>query len=214
MRPCKSGCGNVAWSFDRYGGSFHPGITIDGTWVNNACGCTHDCSCTTVCEVKLPGPVGRVDAVRVDGVELPGDWYRVDNGNRLVWVGDPDQPEMECPWPLCQDMSAPSSAEGTFAVTYLQGIPVDGLGAYAAGVLACEYAKACSGQACRLPRNVTSLTRQGVGMAIAPTEFADGLTGIPEVDSYIRYWNPNLLKQPSRVWSPDVRPPRTTTWSS
>lgn len=214
VRPCREGCGPIAWTFDSYGASFQPGITIDGTWVNTPCGCTTDCSCTALCEVRLPGPVGYIESVRIDGTVIPETWYRVDNGNTLVWVGDPAQPEMDCKWPVCQDMAKPITEVGTFAVTYLRGIPVDGLGSFVAGILACEYAKACSGEACRLPRNVTGLARQGVAMQIEPASFSGGLTGIPEVDSYIRYWNPNLLKQPSKVWSPDVRRPRVTTWQA
>ena len=34
--------------------------------------------------------------------------------------------------------------------------------------------------------------------------FPDGMTGIREVDAYLISINPNALKMPPMVWSPDV----------
>jgi hypothetical protein len=51
---------------------------------------------------------------------------------------------------------------------------------------------------------VTSISRQGVTMELASGLFDQGLTGIREVDVYIASVNPNRLKVPSRVWSPDI----------
>jgi hypothetical protein len=41
--------------------------------------------------------------------------------------------------------------------------------------------------------------------------FPDGMTGIREVDAYLTSINPNALRQPSRVWSPDLPGHRFTT---
>lgn len=205
VRPCKQSCRGVSMSYWMLRES--PTFTgwwpqnWSGVWING-CGCTTDCSCSTVCEVTLPGPVGEVIEVKVDGdVADPGN-YRLD-ANRLVWTGGGD-----CPWPACQDMAAADTEADTFAVTYLNSYPVDSMGAYAAGLLAAEFAKACSGGKCRLPATVTSVSRQGITYEVAAGTFPNGTTGIREIDAYIGLWNPGHLRQQTRVWSPDVRGPR------
>lgn len=200
VRPCKQGCGPSGMRYGyNYSGFnwFQPYITEGGAWVNS-CGCTGDCSCSTLCEVILPGPVGAVYEVKVDGSVVDADDYRV-AGTSLIWMSTET-----CPWPTCQDLSKADTEEGTFAVTYLNSYPVDGLGAYAAGVLAYEYAQACSGNNCRLPSAVTAMTRQGVSYEIVKGAFPDGFTGLREVDAYIALWNPKGLQQSVRLWTPDM----------
>lgn len=218
VRPCASGCGNPSGYIEApvQGGSasalgarvgqWWAHIGVDGNWVNTSCGCRTECSCAYVPEVKLPGPVGEITLVSIDGAVLDASAYRVDNGNRLVRQDGGD-------WPKCQDMAAPAGGEGTFVVEYLQGYPVDGLGSFAAGKLAIEFAQACTGGSCALPTGVQSITRMGVTLEIPTGMFEGGVTGIVEVDAYIRLWNPNALKVPSQVWSPDIGRPRRTTWS-
>lgn len=207
VRPCARTCvdGNpyaYAW--------FEPYLYM-GVWRNVACGCLggDGCSCSYVCEVVLPGPVGAVDQVTLGEEILDPFLYRVDDSRVLVWEGGGD-----CPFPKCQDMAAPIGSPGTFSVTYLRGHPVDGLGAYAAGVLACEYVRACSGQSCRLPTRVTSIARQGVAYEVQSADFPNMLTGIPDVDSYLMRWNPYGRRSASTVWYPGMGAPRQTTWMS
>lgn len=207
VRPCTQGClsSTVRPSYldmlGTYGSGFFPHIE-GGVWVNS-CGCLRNCSCSQLCEVELPAPVGVVYEVKVDGAVVPDTDYRVDR-NILVWVGaDP------CPWPVCQDMKAADTEPGTFSVTYLNSYPVDSLGAYAGGILAMEYAKACIGSTkCRLPAGVTAVTRQGISMEISAGSFPDGFTGIREVDAFITLWNPKPIRQAPQVWSPDLHAPR------
>jgi hypothetical protein len=90
--------------------------------------------------------------VLVDGVAVDPTLYRVDNGDELVRLDGEA-------WPTTQDMLLDPDQPGTFAVTYLHGVPVDGLGARAAGVLACEFAQAIQGLNCALPPTVTSINR-------------------------------------------------------
>ena len=202
VRPCKAACAKNGPMRLYYGyGAFNPYINSLGQWVN---GCGHSasgCSCIQLCEVRLPRPVGRVDEVMLDGsVVDPANYFVSDN--KLIWAGD------GCPWPACQDLSKPDTEVGTFSVTYLNAYPVDSLGAYAAGTLAMEYAKACGGGRCRLPAGVTTVVRQGVTMEIASGAFPDGLTGIREVDAYLALWNPMGLQRQGAVWSPDVHRPQ------
>lgn len=196
LRPCSISCasGTATWSWA--GGTFTPHINGLGQWVNG-CGCSGGCACTALSTVRLGG-AGTVTEVKVDGVVLPTTAYRVQNGSDLVRLDGGT-------WPACQDMALADTEANTFSVKVQRGQPVDGLGAYAAGLLACEYAKACSGKKCRLPSNVTTATRQGISMDLTTDAFADGLTGIREVDLVIRRYNPNGLKMPSMVFSPDVR---------
>jgi hypothetical protein len=205
VRPCREGCLGTGSSLS-YDPVWTP-VSFAGTWINLTCGCTTSCSCTQVCEVSLGGTVGEIEEVLLDGEVVDADNYRLDNG-KLVWTGGGD-----CGWPLCQDMSLATDQPGTFSVTYLAGVPVDGIGAWVAGVLACEYAKAAvGGSGCRLPTGVTHIVRQGVTYTIAASAFPGGITGIPEVDSYVARVNPRHRRRPSTVFSPDLQPPRAQTW--
>lgn len=181
-------------------GSFNPYINAFGQWVNN-------CGAMNHCEIDLPGPVGRVDEVKVDGVALDEADYRIDDGHILTWQGIGD-----CPWTaaLLQDPTRPDTEDGTMSVTYLNAYPVDSIGAYAAGIMAAEFARACMGNKCRLPSTVTSITRQGVSFEVISGSFPGGVTGIREVDTFITLWNPDALRQRSTVWSPDAARPRVT----
>lgn len=309
VRPCSKGC----WARSSYerapvvgglsqdwgSGMIAPRV-VDGQWLNT-CGCTSvpECSCTTLPVVILPGPVGAVTEVTVDGVVLDPTAYRVDNGNELVRTDGGT-------WPACQDMVGPTSTgyapvvltlpsaevtferdqqvvtatvhrtgvgsfppgtlapwgsvtptsanptgsfatvfpdrtllgevttggddyvliyetpdttppetdgTGTFTVTYVQGFAPDQMAAWAAGLLAVEFAKACRGEKCALPRGVQTLSRQGIGLTINQDMFAGGSTGITVVDAYVRLLNPHHVVQPARVYSPDRGEPRRTTWA-
>lgn len=200
VRPCKAGCAGQAPHWFP-GAWMYPQINAAGMWVNS-CGCESDCSCTELCEVELPAPVAKVLDIAVGPDPVSPDDYRVD-GNRVVWTGDGD-----CPWPVCQDMTADVGEEGSFSIRYLNSYPVDGMGAYAAAVLAMEFAQACIGNNCRLPATVTSISRQGVSFDIPTGAFPNGFTGIREVDAYLGLWNPGVLRQQPRVWSPDLHSPR------
>jgi len=214
VRPCNRSCVPGSWLTapspsilfaGAYGGSFgfSPYIGPSGSWMN-ACGCAGDgCSCTKVEQVWLPGTVGRIDYVILDGVTLPETAYRVDNNNRLVRTDGGS-------WPVCQDMNLDSGV-GTFIVAYLDGNEVDGVGAYVAGTLAAEFAQACIGGECALPSNVQTVTRAGISQELDPEMFQNGLTGNRTVDAYIRIWNPTDAL-PSGIYSPDAPRARRITW--
>lgn len=203
VRPCKASCANTAVlpAYWAGGGMFVPHISAGGYWVNS-CGCSNDCSCGVLCTVNLPAPVGEITEVKIDGSVIEPEFYAI-SADQLVWLGMSD-----CPWPVCQDLAATDDQPGTFSVTYLNAYPVDALGAYAAGTLAYEYAQACTGNKCRLPANITTLTRQGVTMDLATGSFPGGFTGIREVDAFIAIYNPRGIRQQTGVWSPDTRSPR------
>ena len=117
IRPCAARCAyHGSWiaapvssayvsalPLQTIGGIYTPYVT-GGQWVNS-CGCAgpDDCSCTSLSEVILPGPVGGIESIEIDGIVLPPESYRVDNGDRLVRLDG-------AAWPLCQDMGAPAPA--------------------------------------------------------------------------------------------------------
>lgn len=208
VRPCAARCSAGTWQTASVvgGSTFRPGINAQGMWVNG-CGCSSgdNCGCTVMREIQLPGPVGQIVAVTIDGAALAPSAYRVDNASRLVRTdGDP--------WPFCQDMNLPDGDPGTFSVTYYRGFGPDDMVLSAAGELAYEFYLSCQGQECRLPNGVTSIVRQGITMEIPASLWASGITGIDTVDTVIRIYNPNGLKQPSRVLSPDIPRPRVRTF--
>lgn len=186
------------------GQNFTPHIT-GGQWVNS-CGCsTSDaCSCGPVDEVFLPGPVGAIVEVKIDGVIIDPTWYRVDNGNRLI------AQHASLKWPLCQDMS---KADGAFTVTYYRGAAPNDMTNWAAGLLANEFYKACSGGDCKLSRKVKTAVRGSATYELDWNLFEDGWTRIEAVDAVIRIYNPHHVKQPSRVLTPDSPTrARRSTW--
>lgn len=208
VRPCGSTCAGASTYFDAASAMpWTPLINSSGQWTNCAgCECPEQCCCA-VCEVILPGIVQEVSEVKVDGAIVASSAFRVDNHRALV------RTDGAC-WPRCQDLSAPDTESGTFSITYTHGMPVPAGGAHALATYACEIAKACAGGPCKLPARVTNLTRDGVTMTLLdPLDFLDdGLTGLPLVDVWVRAVNPDRLRAPSVVYSPDLRPARTQTW--
>lgn len=194
VRPCVARCGYDAGGIYGFGG-FKPHINEHGSWVNS-CGCSPTgCSCTALSRIILPAPVGRVDAVKVDGVTLVKGTDYIQQGHDLLRVG--------AAWPTCQNLALEDTEVGTMSVTYLRAYQPDYGAAYAAGRLACEYAKACQGGKCALPNGVRSVTRRGISFEIAADTFSEGMTGIAPVDAWIRTWNPHGLRTPPRVYSID-----------
>lgn len=200
MRPCLSApcemCLGNWWSSPQ---------VVNGEWFNNACG-TPRCSCARVSEIDLGTTVADLIAVELDGETLPLSMFRIDNGRLLV------REDGGC-WPSCQNMGAPLGDVGTFGIAFIPGVRPGPAGLWAAGVLACEFAKACTGGKCKLPTAVTSIARQGVAFAMPSSMFENGMTGIQTVDAWLTSVNPHALRTPSTVWSPDFPRHRYTTWA-
>ncbi len=218
VRPCASRCnpagtwlvapvlgGDTAGLPVRTIGSFTPHLR-GGVWYNS-CGCSWDsCGCGVVSTVVLPGPVGGIDYVKIDGEIIEPSTYRVDNGNELISL-DPARP-----WPIRQDILAGEDEVGSFVVSYYRGAEPNDLTRSAAGLLAVEYMKALDNDTkCRLPKGTQQVVRGGTTINIATDVFADG-TGIREVDDVIRLYNPYKLRSAPRVLTPSRNTPRRTTW--
>jgi hypothetical protein len=200
VRPCG---GSRGWQYVRMnafvngyplGDPFIPS-NWNGVW-SNQCACAGPCGCGPAQGgVTLPRPVYSVTEVRLDGAALnEGTDYSVYQGTVFPLGG--------IVFPTIQDLSLPDTEVGTFSVTYFDSAQVDGSGAYAAGLLAFEYAKACKTGKCALPSTVTSVVRQGVSFTLPTGAFPNGETGMREVDAYIALWNPAHRPQRVQVWVP------------
>lgn len=149
-------------------------------------------------EIVLPGPVGDVTAVVIDGAAVLPPVWRVD-GARLVRQDGSS-------WPQGQDLSKPNGQVNTWSVAYTRGESVPAVVNDATGFYAYQVAKGMNGGACVLPNRVTSITRQGV--SVQTVNVADvlekGLTGIPNVDQVILTYNPHGARARPRVLSLDI----------
>lgn len=226
IRPCRDTC-LEAWATYRGrgnnnmylpytdGGGVGPWIPalINGQWYNFGCGgaCGTDlCSCSYVPTITLAGPVAAVTQIKMGGVVLDPSNYRLDNHMYLIRTDGND-------WPVCQDMVADPSVVGsnTFTVSYDIGVTVPAGGQLAAGVLACQMAKAaCSDKSCQLPQRLQTITRQGVTMNFLDNYAAlydTGTTGLWVVDSWVASILASNKVSGTRIASPDRRPTRRTT---
>lgn len=212
IRPCperRCGCapGWIGATADAGSGpAFFPHMEADGLWYNSCC----STPCAPVAEVDIPGPVGFISELLVDGVPVPlddGNW-RLDDGHLLVWQG-----EGISPIPGVQDLNLPDTAPGTWSVTYSKSYPVDDHAKMAVAFLAVEFAKACTPKSkCDLPRGVTSVVRNGVSFTIQAGLFPNGLTGIDIVDAFILKWAPAGAPTVSAVvFDPRQRTARRTS---
>lgn len=218
VRPCNSRCqgftGYMTWPVGQPGsnGSGMPWMipfVDNGIWRN--CGCTGGCSCNARCEIDMTGPVAAIVEITIDGVILDPSAYRLDRvpGRGAVLV----RTDGDC-WPECQDMNVDSGEVGSFTVEYRPGRALPADAPLYVGMLACEFAKACSGGGdCALPQQLQSLSRDGVDLQVVdPSILPEAiLTGIAAVDRFVRSVNPSNLRQRARVLSPDLRPQRIVT---
>jgi hypothetical protein len=183
---------------------FNPHIGSDGQWRNSCC----QKVCAPLSEIDIPGPVGFIDSLRIDGEEIElwgGDW-RLDEGHLLVWQGDGPSPV-----PSVQDLNKPDTEPGTWSITYSRSYPVLQDARWAMTYLAVEFAKACQSKKCALPKGVTNVVRNGVSFTIEAGLFPNGLTGIDTTDQWILKWNPpGSPTQSAQVFDPAKRGPRVT----
>lgn len=202
LRPCRDDCYGDTWSSALGTMTSYPQpLLYAGNWYNITCGtCTSGCSCTSVSQVTLPGPIYEITQVKVDGVVLtPGVDYRLDDYRLLVRLGGDS-------WPLCNDINLADTEVGTWSVTFRSGRPLPELGKLALGVMTDEFIKMllCNTD-CKLPKPVQSLSRQGVSLTfIDPNQlFANGRTGLYIPDMFISTYNPGGMRRRAQVYNID-----------
>jgi hypothetical protein len=172
-------------------------------WGACVCGNSVVCKCLGGSRLDLGVyPVTDIISVLIDSAVLPTTDYDVVMWRTLVRLDG----EV---WPTDQDIE----------VNFRHGLAPPKSGVRAAKTLACELVLSCAPDgegACRLPKRVQSVTRQGMSMVLLdPFEFLDkGRTGVPEIDYFIQAYNPNGLSESAVVASPDVPPPSVIrTWT-
>jgi hypothetical protein len=168
-------------------GMFYPGLVYPSAQDLQA---IH--TVTEVEAVSLPGPVGTIVEVRINGIVLDAASYRIEDGKYLVRL---------------DGQGWPHSSGDNFTVTYHNSHPVGELGAHAAGVMAWEWLKLITRNAkdkCKLPSTATNVNRAGITVEVAAGMFPENVTGLPEIDAYLLLWNPHQLRVAPRVYSPDL----------
>ena len=190
-RPCPTPLPTL-WG-DRWGQRGIP-VYAGGQWSTGMCGCVGRCQHSGPNMVHLPGPVHSVDEVKINGVVLPANVW-VAEGNVLY--------RRDAPWPD-QNLNRPLGDVGTWGVTYQRGIPAPDYVGELTGELAKQFLIAINDDAsrCRLPRTVTTVNRQGITYrAYDPAViYANGKTGLAEVDMWLAAINPHaLMSSPSVI---------------
>lgn len=199
VRPCKPRQDPLYLTFPvqaSWGLWVDAGSTISNAVAPVAC-CPSACACN-VQAITLPGPVGAITAVTINGAVLDPAKYRL-VGNLLI------RQDGEA-WPQVQNLSAVAGSADTWSIAYTRGEAVPQAVLDAAGVYACEVARGRTGGQCFLPQRIQSVTRQGTEITfIDQADYLDkGLTGVAEVDQIIRTVNPTGIKSRPRVLSLDL----------
>lgn len=203
VRPCADGCGCWSAAAARYASGWAWDPTL-GRW---GCGGRY-CGCSPTSEVHLAGYPRSIIEVKIDGLALTADEYRLDPRGKLVRMRDPNEPATRLLWPGCQIIDLDDTEEGTFSVEYTYGLDPPQAGKDAAAALACQlYLARNNDGRCKLPQNTKALVRGGltvqVGGMIADS-LRKGTTGILAIDTFIAAHGGDG-DEPS-VWSPDLPP--------
>lgn len=191
---------------------------VPGGWNRSwgTCRCdTSPCGCSGHSSIELGAyPIQDIVEVVIDGQALDTFEYRVDDWRYLVRLADADGARHG--WPAWQDLARDDGEDGTWSVTFQWGREIPPEGVRAAAVLACELALQCNpalSTKCRLPKTVTTVSRENVTMVMSPSDFLDknGKTGIWEIDLFLRAANPERHDRNAAVWTPGMSQSRRRT---
>lgn len=214
VRPCADGCGCwPSWMFPGLSpgapqfpvggwGWWGPG----GLWGGWGWG-GNDCGCQPLSRALLPGyPVTSITEVKIDGVVLDEDQYRLDEWRWLTRLADPTTGQAQW-WPGCQRLDLPDTEVGTWSCTYVHGVTPPAIGSRAAAQLGGIIYNACISGECSLPVGTIQVTRTGLTTQKAPFVSWSRIngrwaTGLPLVDMFLSAYNPAGLKRRPVAWSP------------
>lgn len=196
VRPCREDGFRERHATTDYGVTSYT-LSWEGDlgWMNVSCGCWGgSCRLSGPRAVHLVGsPISGIIEVEVNGATLDPSEYTLED-DVLYRVGKA--------WPR-QDLGRPLGEINTWAVTYQFGLPVPPAAVKLTGVLAKEFLSAfVTDSKCRLPRNVAASSRNGVSYREYDPQviYANGKTGIPEIDMWLATVNPyHLMEAPSVI---------------
>lgn len=154
-------------------------------------------------------PLRSITQVKIDGVVIPPDEYRIDDHRWLSRVRPTisSEPTERYGWPATQSLDLPDTEESTFSVTCTYGIDPPYAGKLGAAALAAHIAGQYNQTSGRnLPTRTQSVTRSGVNIQIGDSLawVAEGMTGVYEADVFIRFYNPSGATRRASVYSPDI----------
>lgn len=200
IRPCVGSC--TCWSFIREGDYYWHALA--GYWRRGG----HYNGCQPVSAITLPGaPIREIVEVKIDGDPIDPTEYMLYRPNQLVRTRDAQARRRI--WPGCQILDMDDTEPGTFSVTYGFGAGPPAAGIEAAGALACELWKDCTGQECALPEGTTKIVRQGITIEVnaLAAHLLTGSTGIVAIDAFLAAFGADKKEEVSTVWSPDLAYP-------
>lgn len=142
-------------------------------------------------------PIVSVTRVRIGADVVDPDTYGFDVETQMLWRVPGDK------WPKSDDRWAAAGTEQAFAVDVITGNEPDAWARSVATLLACELVNNCLGRKCRIPKNATQVTSQGITITISEAEIQALL---PEVAGWMKSVNPHHAVLPARVLSPDLAP--------
>lgn len=165
-----------------------PGVCENKVWPCSRCSCRHHpCACGLYSAVELPTDydVLSIVEVKIGNTVIDPSAYRVERRNWLVRLDGQV-------WPVANSFGLPDTNVEEFTVSYEHGrIPPIQL-KMAAAELACHLKKACDGDKCDLPANVTHIARRGVEIDLVDLQemMKSGSTGLPMVDFAVSMYAP------------------------
>lgn len=175
------------------------GTCIDTIRPLSECGvCRGVCRCGSGDRIRLlssSGPIVDVTEVTVDGEIVAEEGYRFYPSSQLLYRVPPDVwPSRDTKWADCGDPD-------TMCVEVLVGSEPDAWALNVHAELVCELLKSCADEECRIPRNATQVSGQGVTISLTPDQINQF---IPSVSAWVAAVNPNKATQPTRIYSPDL----------
>lgn len=173
------------WSGYRYGGcrTLRP---------LEPCGSCRDTSCC-LGDCIILHDASSVTEVRVNGEVLDPTFYAYDPARQMLCA----MPGYR--WPTSDPRTSPVPA---LEVDVVIGSAPDTWALSVAAELACEILTSAQGGQCRLPRNATSISSQGIVVTLSPDEL---VYSMPSVISWVNSVNPHRATSPARVLSPEAK---------
>lgn len=139
--------------------------------------------------------ITNVSRVRIGATTLAADTWRFDAPTQMLWRVPPDK------WPKKDERWMDPGAGEAFVVDVTTGAEPDAWARSVGTLLACEFINSCLNRKCRLPKNTTQVTGQGITVTMSEQEI---VALLPEVAGWVQVVNPHNAVLPARMMSPDL----------